>query len=465
MFRVFGQYVPVKSFILVFSEMLMIAGSLYLALWIRLHEATDFRVYVNQPYVLLKVVAVLVVCFVCFYYNDLYDLRAVSRRWELLIRLTQALGATCVLLAILYFVFPDLMLGRGVFVLSVAIFSAALILWRMILDFTGTFFRPEQKVLVAGTGALGIELVKEILEHPELNFNVLGFLGESPDQVGKPLVNPGIIGTIEDVDDIAFSKTADRVILALAERRRQMPLRQLLRLKMSGVKIEEAHALFEKLTGRILLNQLSPSFLILSDGFKKTRFQRFMKRSSDVIIASIGLVLMSPILVVIAALIYLESGRPIFFRQLRTGYKGREFQMLKFRSMRQDSESGGAKWAQQGDSRITRVGKFIRIYRLDEIPQFINVLRGEMSIIGPRPEQPLLVQMLQEKIPFYQERHNVRPGISGWAQIRFKYGASIEDTETKLEYDLFYIKHMSPTFDLAIAFRTVQVMIFGHGAV
>ena len=466
MFRLFGQDIPIRSLILVVSDMVLLTFSIIGATWLRLRNAEMVEEYFSQEDFLIKIIVVLVVCLVCFYYNDLYDLRMVAKRWELVIRLAQALGAACLVLSLLYFLIPDLMLGRGVFAVSAILGAANLVAWRLFVDASVEFFRPQQRVLVAGTGSAGIRLVRELIAHPELQFNVVGFLDELGDKVGQRLVNPGVIGTVSGIEDWAHQEQVDCVVLSFAERRGQMPLEQLLRLKVGGhVRIEDAHTMYERLTGRIMLERLSPSWLILSEGFKKTALQRFLKRLIDIVIASIGCLLLIPLMLLISAAIYLESGRPIFFRQRRIGYKGQEFDMLKFRSMRRDSEKDGAKWAAQGDPRITRVGSFIRKYRLDEIPQFVNVLRGEMSVVGPRPEQPWLVTMLEQKILYYQQRHLVRPGITGWAQIRYRYGSSIEDAETKLEYDLFYIKHLSPLFDLAIAFRTVQVMLFGSGAV
>ena len=466
MFRLFGQDLPVKSAVLVFSEMVLLATTIIVASWLRLGDPALFHDYIGQDYFLLKISTVLAVCFICFYYNDLYDLHTVSKRWELIIRLMQALGAACIILALVYYFFPDLMLGRGVFAISAIIGAATLVAWRLFLDASVTFFRPEQKVLIAGTGSAGLRLIQELKSHPELHFKIVGVLSENGAGKEQALAETDVLGHVTDVERIAGDARVDYVVLSLAERRGQMPVQQLLRLKVAGrIRVEDAHGMYERLTGRIMLEKLSPSALIFSEGFRKTALQRLMKRGIDTSIACVGLVVCAPLMLFTALAIYIESGKPIFFRQRRIGYKGRDFDMLKFRSMRRDSEKDGAKWAAQQDSRITRVGKFIRKFRIDEMPQFLNVLRGDMAIVGPRPEQPLLVQMLEEKIPFYPERHAVRPGITGWAQIRFQYGASIADAETKLEYDLFYIKHLSPLFDLAIAFRTVQVMFFGKGAV
>lgn len=466
MFRLAGQYVPRKTVILAATEALLIIASFWAAAWLRLGDIRALASDSSGSYQLpVKLATVILICMLCFYYNDLYDLRAVSRRTELLIRLMQSLGVASLILAFLYYAIPELMVGRGVSVIAALITGMALISWRLFVDATGDFFRPEQRVLIAGTGSSGIRLVREILEHPELNFKILGFLDERGENIGKRLVNPGIVGGFSDLDTFVQRDRVDRVVLSFAERRGQMPVQKLLSVKFSGVLVEDAHSLYEKLTGRIMLERLTPSWLILSEGFSKSAVQVVVKRIVDVVLSATALVLLSPVALLVALAIYLESGRPILFSQERVGMAGRNFRMLKFRSMRQDSEVNGPAWASKDDARITRVGRWIRRYRLDEIPQFFNVLWGDMSIVGPRPEQPGFVQMLSEQIPYYEQRHAVRPGITGWAQIKYRYGSSSEDAKNKLEYELFYIKHMSAFLDFLIMFRTVQVVLFGAGAV
>jgi sugar transferase (PEP-CTERM system associated) len=466
MLRFFGQYVPVKSFILVATEAVMIVASIWIAGWIRLGDVDGITYDVEIGYSLpIRLGAVVLVCLICFYYNDLYDLQVVSRRAELLIRLIQSLGAASLILALLYYIFPDLMFGRGISGVAALLIWVVLMGWRLTVDAMGSFFRPAQRLLVAGTGQSGIRLVQELLRHPELNFNVLGFLDERGENLGKSLVNPGIVGGVADLEQFVEREHVDRVVLSFEERRGQMPVQNLLRVKFSGTKVEDAHSLYEKLAGRIMLERLSPSWLILSEGFRKSSLQLFVKRTVDVVISAVGLMLTLPLSLLTAVAIYLESGKPILFRQQRVGLHGRNFEILKFRSMRQDAGTKGPAWASQNDARITKVGGLIRRCRLDEIPQCINVLRGDMSIVGPRPEQPGFVEMLEKEIPYYAQRHTLRPGITGWAQVKYKYGASTHDAKTKLEYELFYIKHMSVFLDMLIMFRTIQVVMFGLGAV
>jgi len=319
-------------------------------------------------------------------------------------------------------------------------------------------------VLVIGTGEAGVSLVRHILSHPEYNMKVVGFLDERGQDIGKSLVNPRIIGAISDVEEIVGREKIDRVVLSLKERRGSTPIRELLNLKLAGIRVEDVHNCFERLSGRISLEHLSPSWLILSDGFKKSTFLLVAKRALDVLVSAILLLLVSPLLPVVILAIYIESGRPIFFQQTRVGYRGCEFQLLKFRSMVQDAEKEGPQWAVHKDNRITRVGGMLRKARLDEIPQLFNVLRGEMSLVGPRPERPIFCSMLEEKIPFFNLRHSIRPGLTGWAQVRFRYSSNLEDAKAKLELDLFYLKNLSVMVDLAILFETVKVVLLGRGA-
>ena len=324
--------------------------------------------------------------------------------------------------------------------------------------------KDQKRVLVLGTAEAGITLVREFLARPELNVKVVGFLDEKGENIGKSLVNPSIIGSINQVSDIVKEKAVNQVILSLNERRGCTPVEQLLQLKFSGVQVADAHSVYEKMTGQILLANLEPSWLFLSAGFRKSRFLLTTKRSIDIVISLLGIILVLPLMGVIALAICMDTGFPILFRQERVGLGQHPFTILKFRSMFQDAEAGGPSWAQNNDPRITRVGHLLRKFRLDELPQLVNVLRGEMSLVGPRPEQTKLCQMLEQIIPMYWRRHSVRPGVTGWAQIKYQYGSNIEDAKRKLEYELYYIKNLSLTLDLAIILVTFKVILFGRGA-
>jgi sugar transferase (PEP-CTERM system associated) len=337
--------------------------------------------------------------------------------------------------------------------------------WCVLLDSKGFFFLPRpERVLIVGTGSTGISLTREICSRPDLNLKVLGFLDEKGENIGMRLVNPGIIGGLGDLEALVREKNIDRVVLSLKEQRGHMPYRELLRLKFAGVTVEDAHTVFERISGRIALERLSPSWLIFNDGFGKSKFLLAAKRIVDVVAALIAITLTLPIMALVALAIMIESGGPVLFRQKRVGLHGDQFEIFKFRSMRQDAEKGGPSWATDGDNRITRVGTFIRKYRLDELPQFFNILHGAMSLVGPRPEQPYFCEMLETSLDFFSQRHTVRPGITGWAQIKYQYGSTVEDAKRKLELDLFYIKHLSISLDMVIVFETVKVIFLGKGA-
>jgi len=464
MLRIGGQRINAQAVLLVSADTALVILSLLLATCLRLLHWHTIAAYVSRPAALYRFVIPVMACEFAFYYYDLYNREAVRRLWDLLVRLLQALGTACMALAILYFIDPDHSLGRGIFVLTVPVVFLLIFSWRVFLENKAFRIQEPQRVLILGTGAAGINLVREIIGRPELKLKVVGFLDETGENIGKSLVNPGIIGAVANVEEIAARERADRVVLSLAERRGNTPVKQLLDLKFAGITVEDAHTVWEQVSGRIHLQHLSPSWLILSDGFRKPKLLILAKRAVDFFSALLGLVVAMPVMIATALAIWFETGRPIFFHQERTGLRGQKFEILKFRSMKQNAEQNGPSWATDGDHRITGVGRIIRKLRFDELPQFINVLRGEMSLVGPRPERPVFCKMLEDQVPLYAQRHSVRPGITGWAQIKYQYGASVEESKTKLEYDLFYIKHMSLLLDLAIIFETVKVLFTGRGA-
>jgi len=466
MLRIGGQKIPTPLLLLLATDCVLIAAGLFLAAVLRFTVANYGSVfhYLLTWQTLFRFVVVIVVCEVSLYFNDLYDFRLMRTPSEMLVRLLQAFGIACLTLAVFYYVEPDLGLGRGIAALGTPMIVALTLGWRLLTAQDLHSMGTPERMLIMGTGSTGISLARDIISRPELQLKVVGFLDEKGENIGKSLVNPGIIGAAANVEEIAQQEKIDHVVISLLERRGMMPVRQLLHLKFAGVKVEDAHSFYERMTGRIILERLSPSWLILSDGFRKSTLLIVAKRAIDIVLSLISVILCLPLFAVTAAAIALESGGPVLFRQERTGLHGKPFEMLKFRSMYKDAEAGGPQWAAAGDHRITRIGAWIRKFRIDELPQVINVLRGEMSIVGPRPERPEFVSMLEEQIPFYGLRHFVRPGITGWAQVKYQYGASVEETKTKLEYDLFYIKHLSVMLDFAVLFETAKVMLSGRGA-
>jgi sugar transferase (PEP-CTERM system associated) len=311
-----------------------------------------------------------------------------------------------------------------------------------------------------------LQLARMIADSPMAGFEVLGIVTEpgQPAPESRP-DDPPVIGTLDSLRDLCREEGINRVVVALRERRGKVPVDRLLACRMDGVQIEEREAMYERLTGKLAVESMRPSYLIYGRGFARDPLTMVLKRVLDILASLVGLVLSLPICLLAAAAIKLTSKGPVFFSQERTGQDGEPFRLIKFRTMRADAErESGPVWAQQNDTRVTPVGRFLRLSRIDEIPQFLNILRGQMSFVGPRPERPHFVAQLTQAIPFYPLRHTVKPGLTGWAQVRHPYSASIEDAQEKLRYDLYYIKNTSLVFDLSIILRTVNVILRGRGA-
>jgi sugar transferase (PEP-CTERM system associated) len=324
----------------------------------------------------------------------------------------------------------------------------------------GTAFRRRVLVMGAGERAQRLRLLGE---RNEAGFVIVGFIGMT-DKV--PVVEEAIHrGAIHNLERYVSNLGVSEVVLALEERRNSLPLKDLLRIKTAGVHVNDVSSFWERETGRVDLDTVNPSWLIFSDGFSSGRaISGVAKRAFDIVASIALLALTGPVIVLFAILVMLDSKGPAFYRQKRVGLFGQTFDVIKLRSMRTDAEAAGAQWAQKDDPRITRIGRFIRKVRIDELPQAWSVLRGDMSFVGPRPERPEFVADLEEKMPFYAERHMVKPGITGWAQINYPYGASIEDSRHKLEYDLYYAKNYTPFLDMLILLQTLRVVLWSEGA-
>ena len=455
--QLFNRYVSPRGLTVFGCEILLIFGSVAIAA--RAHGAGP-----DVAQDMWKIALITGLCQLCFYYNDLYDLTIVHSSRELLIRLLQAAGAASILVALLYLLIPSIAIGNGIFVSSLVIFLIAIIAWRLLFNRLAYARQLEERVLIVGTGTTARMVARQIQSQHDFGYRVIGFIDDAPG-LGHGVLSPATLGAAEDIPQIVSQYDVDRIVVGLSDRRGRLPIAELLQAKLSGIRVEDATTIYERLTGKILIDDLKPSWLIFSDGFVISRWSRFLKRLIDLALASIGFVLAAPLTLLTALAVYLDSDGPILYRQERVGENGRTFTLLKFRSMRVDAEKAGQPiWAKVNDDRITRVGRFIRKARLDELHQLWNVLRVDMSFVGPRPERPFFVQQLAEEIPFYQQRHAVKPGVTGWAQIKYQYGSSIEDAMEKLRYDLYYIKHLSIALDLSIVFDTVKVIMFGKGA-
>jgi sugar transferase (PEP-CTERM system associated) len=327
-----------------------------------------------------------------------------------------------------------------------------------------SFPKLKRRILILGVGPLARDLCQTLISKRKSLTEVVGFLDKDANRIGECLVQPRIIGTYDQLFEIAERYQVHTVAVCLEDRRAVLPVQTLLDMKAMGRDVVDGHYLYEEESGRLSIDHLKPSALIFSTGFRRRIVSMVCKRVVDFVVAVVGLAILIPLFCVLAFLIKIDSPGPVFYRQMRVGLRGRPYMIWKFRSMRQDAEKSGARWASAQDPRVSRVGKWLRKWRLDELPQLINVLKGEMSLVGPRPERPVFVQELRNSIPYYDLRHTVRPGITGWAQTCFRYGASREDSHIKLQYDLFYVKNLSLWLDFRIIIHTTKVMFMGEGA-
>jgi len=453
--QVFNRHVSARGLTVFGFETVLISGAILLAAQIH----GSFNDAISGIW---RVMLVTALCELCFYYNDLYDLTLVhSSTTELAVRILRGAGAVAIVLALLTVLAPGVLIGSsGTFLTALGLLLVAVPAWR--LAFEGLTRDPHmvERVLILGTGPAARGVAELIGSQHEYPYRVVGFV----DELATADSDVAVVGATSELSDLMQRQHVDRVVVSLSDRRGRMPIRELLQAKMSGVRVEDAATMYERLTGKILIDEIKPSWLIFSDGFRASRLTRMIKRVVDLALAAVGLVLASPLVLLTALAVRLESSGPVLYRQERVGENGRVFTLFKFRSMRTDAENGTPIWAKENDDRVTRVGRFIRLTRLDELPQLWNVLRGDMSFVGPRPERPFFVEQLAAVIPFYSERHAVKPGVTGWAQVKYQYGSSVEDAMEKLRYDLYYIKHLSIVFDLTIVVDTVKVIILGKGA-
>lgn len=377
-------------------------------------------------------------------------------------RLLVAISLGVILISVMFFLLPELTLWRSNTVYSMGIALVLLFAIRLLFGrlFGGDAFK--RRVLVLGAGARA-NRISVLAQRPGSSFLVVGHVAMGD---AEPVVASAVRREDVDLTEHVRKLAADEVVLALQERRNAMPVADLLRIRTTGVHVNEISTFLERETGRVDLRSVNPSWLIFSDGFSSSRrLSAWSKRFFDIVASAILLVPAAPIVAITALLVKLDSKGPVFFRQTRVGHYGQNFQIVKLRSMKVDAEAPGeALWAEKDDPRITRVGRIIRKIRVDELPQAWMVLKGEMSFVGPRPERPEFVADLVTKMPYYAERHVVKPGITGWAQINFPYGASLDDSRQKLEYDLYYAKNYTPFLDILILLQTVRVLLWPDGA-
>lgn len=461
MFRLFGHYVSKLYLLLGVVEFLVMFYSLLAGFYVRysqgslsLVDAPETLSYTAMAYATAMTISMISV--------GLYQ-RGLPFSAGLLVRVGLSFLIASVAMSVVFYTFPDLVVGRGVMT------YAMLFTFAGVLGLRSLFFRltnsdlQATKVLVLGTGRQARMIAD--LEPLQPGFRVVGYVHVNASETS--IARERWLNHDRTLMDMVLEFEVDEIVVAPDDRRLRLPVDQILDCKMSGTMVLDLLSFFEKETSRIKLDVLHPSWIFFSDGFRLSGVAQYSKRALDLAAGVLIFLVAWPFMLLVAAAIMLESGGkgPVLFHQVRVGLNGRQFRVHKFRSMRTDAEADGvARWASKNDNRITRVGAVIRKTRLDELPQVFNVLRGEMSLVGPRPERPEFVEQLEKEIPFYAERHRVKPGLTGWAQLSYPYGATINDARNKLEFDLYYVKNASAFLDLIILLETVEVVLWGKGA-
>ncbi len=454
----FNKYYPWRNLLFVFGELgiiFLIINSVFL-FWVGFLEfQSQFSLY------LLRALVVTFVFQLVFYYSDLYDLHVIPRLPDHFLNVIQAFGLGCIVLALIYFLFPFLTMPSRIFVSGLAGVGLAVFFWRVLYFWILERRMFVQPVALIGSGGYAEEIVEAVEAKKDCGFKIEAMVGSN----NSPTQNKNIpvFSAIKDLEDLCKQKKIVKIVVALDEKR-GIALHELIKYKFFGIEILDGARFYEALTGKVPVKRINPSWLIFSDGFHIGRFKRMLKRALDVAAASSLFLISLPIFFLTALIVKLESAGGVFYRQKRVGENEKIFELIKFRSMKEGAEQEGPVWAQAGDARVTKFGRFIREARIDELPQLINVIKGDMSFVGPRPERPVFVESLAKEIPFYGNRHHVKPGITGWAQINYPYGASVEDALRKLEYDLYYIKNLSIALDLLTIFQTIKVVLLQKGA-
>ena len=464
MIHLFRQYFSIRKAIFILGEAVLIYCAVALASFAFMRDEMSFPFLLETAW--WKIVLITLVAQLSLYFDDLYEVQPVGDMVDLGTRLVQSIGITSIVLAIIYFLWPDAMIGRWIFFASIIVVIFFIVSWRFLYAYAIKKKLLTEKALIVGDGELAGDLLKEIRSRRDISYDVRLVLGqENGDYSQTQLQGIPVRYGFDNLCDLAEAQEVSSIIVALDQKRGVMPYKELLNCKVRGISIVDGESIYERITGKLLVEKINPSWLIFSDGFVKSPIVRLTKRLVGLALSSIMLVVLSPLILVVAIAIKLDSKGRVLFSQERVGEGGEIYKVYKFRSMREDAEAAsGPVWAEEDDPRITRVGRIIRKLRIDELPQLWNVLKGDMSIVGPRPERPFFVEKLKTKIPYYKERFTVKPGVTGWAQVKYPYGATEADALEKLKYDLYYIKNMSLFMDLMVLFHTIKIVLLGRGS-
>jgi sugar transferase (PEP-CTERM system associated) len=462
MIRLFRVLVPVGALTLLLSEIFLISAAFVVAAYF--FSPQDPGYYLFYDHGISNIAFILCAMLAALYAQDLYTDIFVQSGAVLLLQLCVTVGVAMLTQALISYVNSGLRMPLHVMVPGVVLAASAIFCWRLLFSRYAHDVVGRDSLLLVGGSDMLTDIASYIVGHPELGLQVAGYVDDSH-EFGAHLPGGKVVGRIADLRDVVTATNPARIVVGMPERRSRVPVADLLELRFAGRIIEEAPAAYERVCGRVAVKELRPSQLIYSGELGPRRQTLTHQRVSNFLAALVAAILASPLIILTWLAVRLSSKGPALYRQVRVGMDGAPFTAFKFRSMRVDAEAGtGAVWASKDDPRVTPVGGIIRKIRFDELPQLFNVMRGEMSIVGPRPERPEFVRTLSEQIPYYRQRHCVRPGITGWAQINYKYGDTLEDVVTKLEYDLYYIKNMSLSLDAYIIFHTVKAMLLSRGA-
>ena len=459
--KIFNYPVSKRLILLILGDLLIVNGSIFLSAILRLGVSAGWGYIQSNPwsFILTGMIYIMV-----FFSTELYDIRKDSKSIGNVMAITLASTSAFVITTLLFYMNWSLRIGRGVFILNGVLITLFIIGWRILYSYLLEQPIFKRNVLIVGAGWAGKTILQEINRLQKSGLRTVGFIDDDPQKKGKLIDGVPVLGDRYTIDKVIRKKGVDLIVAAITHEKHADLIKALINCSWKGIDIVDMPAIYEQLTGKIPFKHINNMWMLHIAIGKPKLYSRLIKPILEAIIASILFILLIPVMVVLAIVIKCDSRGRIFYTQERIGKDGRKFTIMKFRTMVENAESvTGAVYAADNDPRITKIGRFLRKWRLDEIPQLLNVIKGDMSLVGPRPEREVFIREFEEKIPFYTQRLLVKPGLTGWAQAKFPYASSIEQTEEKLQYDLYYIKNMSFILDFVVFLKTIRVVLFGKG--